>query len=126
MPKLKETLLQVKQRQSRELKARTQARCAELLRGTSHQQSSRHHSILQPLSICPCCTCRTANQSSLVSNAANYIFDEDEQGSSSEADEVIHRPLQEWSLCLNVSCFLLILFAANCLLLQYFLLYKAI
>ncbi len=43
MPKLVETLLQVKQRQTRELKARTQARCAELLGGT-HQESSRHRS----------------------------------------------------------------------------------
>ena len=123
MPKLVETLLQVKQRQSRELKARTQARCAELLGGT-HQASSRHRSTHEPVSICPCCICRTANLSPSVSDAANYIFDDDE-GSSSEDDGDIHRRLKEWSLCINVSCFLLILCAGNCLFLQYILLYKA-
>jgi hypothetical protein len=60
MPKVVETLLQVKQRQTRELKARTQARCAELLGGT-HQESSRHHNTPDPVSICLCCTCRKAN-----------------------------------------------------------------
>ena len=117
MPKLVETLLQVKQRQTRELKAkaRTQARCAELLGGT-HQESSRHHNTPEPVSICLCCICRTANQSPSVSDGANHIFDDDE-GSSSEADGDIHRPLKEWPLCINVSCIvLLILCAGNCLL----------
>jgi hypothetical protein len=123
MPKLVETLLQVKQRQTRELKARTQARCAELV-GSTHQESSRHRSTPEPVSICPCCICRTANLSPCVSDAANCIFD-DEEGSSSGADGDIHRPLKDWSLCINISCFLLILCAGNCLFLQYILLYKA-
>jgi hypothetical protein len=59
MAKVVETLLQVKQRQTRELKARTQARCVELLRG-SHQKSSLHHNTSEPVSICLCCICRTA------------------------------------------------------------------
>ena len=33
MPKLRETLLQVKERQRRELRLRTQARCAQLVAG---------------------------------------------------------------------------------------------
>ena len=123
MPKLVETLLQVKQRQTRELKARTQARCAELLGGT-HQESSRHHNTPKPVSICLCSICRQGNQSPSVSDAAHHIFDDDE-GSSSGADGDIHRPLKDWSLCINVCCFLLILCAGNCLFLQYRLLYKA-
>ncbi len=139
MPKVVETLLQVKQRQTREPKARTQARCAELLGGT-HQESSRHHNTPDPVSICLCCTCRTANQSHNLwarphsstppqqttqdEDAANHIIDDDE-GSSALEDGDIHCLLKEWSLCINVSCFLLILCAANCLFLQYILLYKA-
>jgi hypothetical protein len=123
MQKRVETLLQVKQRQTRELKARTQARCAELLGGT-HQESSRHRRTPEPVSICPCCIYRTANLSPSVCDSANYICDDDE-GASSEGDCDLHRPLKEWSLCINVSCFLLIVCAGNTLFLQYIWLYKA-
>ena len=140
MPKVVETLLQVKQRQTRELKARTQARCAELLGGT-RQESSRDHNTPEPVSICSCCTCRTANQSNNLGaqlhsstrrqqttqeqDAANHIIDDDDEGSYSLEDGDTHRLLKEWSLCINVSCFVLILCAANCLFLQYIVLYKA-
>jgi hypothetical protein len=123
MPKLVESLLQVKERQTRELKLRTQARCAELL-GGPHPESSRHHSTPEPVSVCPCYVCRGAHLSPSVSDAANYILDDD-KGSSLESNCDIHRPLKEWFVCINVSCFLLILCAGNCLFLQYILLHKA-
>jgi hypothetical protein len=62
MPKVVETLSQVKERQTRELKARTQARCAALL-GRGHPQSSGHHTTPEPVSICLCCACQRVNQS---------------------------------------------------------------
>jgi hypothetical protein len=123
MPKLVETILQVKERQTRELKLRTQARCAELL-GGPHPESTRHHSTPEPVSICPCSICRGAYLSPSVFDGANYIFDDDE-GSTLESNGKKHRTLKEWSVCINVSCFLLILCAGNCLFLQYILLYKA-
>jgi hypothetical protein len=127
MPKLVETLLQVKQRQTRELKTRTQARCAELLGGT-HQESSRHRSTheLSPSVPVASAVQPTCLHLSLTPQITSATTTKDE-GSSSEGDGDgdIHRPLKEWSLCINVSCFLLILCAANCLFLQYILLYKA-
>ncbi len=50
MPRIRETLLQVKERQRRELRLRTEARCAQLVAGSTRTitrdgalQSSRDH-----------------------------------------------------------------------------------
>ncbi len=139
MPKGRETLLQVKQRQTRELRLRTQARCAELL-GETHQGSSGHQTRPEPVSICLCCVCHKVNQlhnlrarpqsSTPQQNitedpyAANHIIADDE-GALWQEDSHIHPRLKEGSLCINVSCFLLILVAINSLFLQYIWLHKA-
>jgi hypothetical protein len=125
MPKVVETLLQVKQRQSRELKARTEARCAELLRG-SDQESSLHHNSSEPVSICLCCICGPA-QGRTQARCAELLLGHLVQSSlhHNTPEPEIHQPLKEWSLCINVCCFLLILCAVNCLFLQYILLYKS-
>jgi hypothetical protein len=125
MPKVVETLLQVKQRQTRELKARTEARCAELLRG-SDQESSLHHNRSEPVSICLCCICRTA-QARTQARCAELLLGHHQESSlhHNTPEPDIHQALKEWSLCINVCCFLLILCAVNCLFLQYILLFKS-
>ena len=62
MPKKVETLSQVRERLTRELKSRTQARCAELLAG-GPQQSSRLSITPDPVCICLCCVCQQGNHS---------------------------------------------------------------
>ncbi len=132
MRKGRETLLQVKERQTRELRLRTQAKCAELL-GETKQGGSRHQNRPEPVSICLCCGCQNANQlhnltarpqsatpqqnTSEYTYVANHIIVDDEVPSSQE-DIHIHPRFKEWSLCINASCFLLILVAINCLILH--------
>ncbi len=43
MPKVRETILQVKERQTRELRARTEARCAQLLAQGQPRATGRHN-----------------------------------------------------------------------------------
>jgi hypothetical protein len=135
MRKAKETLLQVKQRQTRELKARTQARCAELL-GISQRRSMGLHNF----AICLCCTCVTVRQSLELSARpqatthdqaavnetypAHTIIDDDD-GYNIGEHAIVHPPLMKWTTCINVSCFLVLLFTANCLIFLYIFVHKA-
>ncbi len=135
----RETLLQVKQRQTRELRLRTEAKCAELL-GETQQGRSRHQYRPEPVSICLCCVCQEVNQfhnltahpqsatpqqdTSEYLQVPNHRIYDDEVPLSQE-DIHIHSRFKEWALCTNVSCFLLILVAINCLILQFIWLHKA-
>jgi len=139
MRKGRETLLQVKERQTRELRLRTEAKCAEIL-GVTQQGRSRHQNRPEPVSICLCCVCQQGNE---CHNLTAHPQSSTPQQDTSEYrpgpnhriydDEVplaqehihIHSRFKEWALCINVSCFLLILVAINCLILQFMWLHKA-
>ena len=139
MRKGRETLLQVKERQTRELRLRTEAKCAELL-GVTQQGRSRRQNRPEPGSIYICRVCQQVNechnltahpQSSTPQQdtseylpVPNHIIYDDEVPLSQE-DIHIHSRFKEWALCINVSCFLLILVAINCLILQFIWLHKA-
>lgn len=139
MRKVKETLLQVKERQKRELKARTDARCAELL-GVSQRRSTGLHNVPQPLSICLCSSCVTVrkslelsarpqptthNQTAVDETYPVHTIIDDDDGSNIGEHVIVHPSLKNWTTCINVSCFLVLLFTANCLILQYIFLHKA-
>jgi hypothetical protein len=139
MPKKVETLLQVKERLTRELKSRTQARCAELLAGGPQERSGLSITP-EPVSICLCCVCQqgyhsinlrartrtpTAQRETLhnISNP-NIVSDDDEVCHSADDTNVVALS-KDSTTCINVTWFLLSLLVANCLFLQYIFLYKA-
>jgi hypothetical protein len=139
MPKKVETLSQVRERLTRELKSRTQARCAELLAG-GPQQSSGLHITPEPVSICLCCVCQQGNHSinlrartrrptalreTLHDHSTTNIVIDDEEVCHIADDTNVVALSKDWTTCINVSCFLLSLLVANCLFLQYIFLYKA-
>ncbi len=135
MRKGRETLLQVKERKTRELRLRTEAKCAELS-GETTLGGSRHQNRAEPVSICLCCDNQLHNLTARPQSAtpqqdtseypyvANHRIYDDEVPSSQEGIH-IHSRFKEWALCINVSCFLLILVAINCLILQFIWLHKA-
>ena len=122
MPKLRETLLQVKERQRRELRLRTQARCAQLVAGRQLIREADFDKI---------------EEHPNVALGEFYVQWRDiieENPNVAEGplrlqgrDNNIEEPktLKDWTLCINVTCFLLLLFLANCLILQYITLRKA-
>jgi hypothetical protein len=139
MPKKVETLSQVRERLTRELKSRTQARCAELLAG-GPQQSSRLSITPDPVCICLCCVCQQGNHSinlrartrrptalreTLHDHSTTNIVIDDEEVCHIADDTNVVALLKDRTICINVTCFLLSLLVANCLFLQYMFLYKA-
>jgi hypothetical protein len=149
MPKLRQTLLQVQERQRREQRLRTEARCAQLaaqgqLRVTARdnleeisddeynpnieqhgrvpQRERRELSLRTEGRGAP----RVAEGQLRVTGRDNFqVISDDEDIGIIEQDGNVPQRLKGWTPCINVTCGFLLLIAANCLLLQYFLLYKA-
>jgi hypothetical protein len=139
MPKKVETLSQVRECLTRELKSRTQARCAELL-VEGHQQRAGRHTTPEPVSICLCRLCqqgkhanklrtrtrtKTAQRETVYDHNTTNVIIEDDEGYNIEDDTNVVAHCKDWTTCINVSCFLLSLVVVNCLFLQYMWLYKA-
>ncbi len=98
MPRIRETLLQVKERQRRELRLRTEARCAQLVAQGQLRVTGRYN--LQDIT-------------------------DDEDNPNIEQHDNDPQRFKAWIPCINVTCSLLLLIAANCLILQYIFLHKA-
>jgi hypothetical protein len=140
VPKIVETLLQVKERQRRELRERTEAWCAEML-GVRRQQCTPQHKCKGHVFNCLCSACFIARQSqqriartqtttrNLLGagehTVTHFITDDDNDDPTIEEHGHVPQRLKEWIPCINVTCGLLVLIAANCLILQCFSLYKA-
>ena len=121
MPKLRETLLQVKERQRRELRLRTQARCAQLVAGR-HLREADCDNIEDHPNVALGEFCVQGRD--IIEENPNVA-----EGSLRlpGRDNNIDEPntLKDWTVCINVTCFLSLLFLANCLILQYITLRKA-
>ncbi len=105
MPKLRETLLQVKERETRQLRLRTEARCAQLL---------------QQYPVAPRTEARCAQLVPQVPVAPTLVAIQ-----NIEEDSNFKQSREDWTICINVSCFLLLLVVANALILEYIWLKKA-
>ena len=149
MPKVGQTLLQVQERQRRELRLRTEARCAQLaaqakLRvtvrdnleeisddedNTSIEQHGKvPHRERRELRLrtegrgAP----RVAEGKLRVTVLVNHqVLSDDEDIVHIELDGNVPQRFKGWKPCIDLTCGFLLLLAANCLVLQYFLFYKA-
>ena len=151
MPKRVQTLLQVQERQRREQRLRTEARCAQLaaqakLRVTvrdnleevsddedntsieQHGNGKVPHRERRELRLttegrgAP----RVAEGKLRVTVLVNHqVLSDDEDIVHIELDGNVPQRFKGWKPCIDLTCGFLLLLAANCLVLQYFLFYKA-
>jgi hypothetical protein len=98
MPRIRETLLQVKERQRRELRLRIESRCVQLVAQGQFRVTGRD-------------------------NLQEITDEEDNPNIEQHGNDP--QLLKAWIPCINVTSGLLLLIAANCLILQYIFLYKA-
>jgi hypothetical protein len=121
MPKLRETLLQVQERQRRELRIRTQARCAQVLAEGTRREADPDEFEDQPnvaLGLF-----RVAGRHNIEDNLNVAEGPLRLPGRDNNIEEP--KTAKDWTTCINVTGFLLLLFLANGLILQYISLRKA-
>ncbi len=123
MPKLREILLQVNERHARDLRLRTQVRCAQLLAdahpNVAHPNNIEAHPNVTHIEVHPNVAQGQLRVQVRVSIEEHPNVTQGPLRLPRRENIDAHQTSKDWTTCINVTCFLLLLFLANCLILQY-------